>query len=96
MPSLDSDKVDAALRNKMRAEVDEDRRHYIYTVADDEGYYVATTAMSKGGKQALGANLVSKMARDLGLKTGEMTDMVRCPLSREAALAAIMFNRQQP
>lgn len=92
MPSLESDKVDRALKRKMKADVSNDPGDRYYTIFDDDGILVASTSMSKGSKHSISASMVSVMAREMSLKTDEFAGMVNCRLSREAALAAIAVN----
>ncbi len=92
MPALESDKVDKALKSKMKAEFSNDPGDRYYIISDDEGTVVASTSMSKGSKYTIDAGMVSTMAREMNLKTGEMVNMVTCTLSREGALAAITAN----
>jgi hypothetical protein len=86
MPRIDSDKMDRALRGKMKAEIDEkaDRVYYIY---DDNHDLVCSTSISQGGKETLRDNRVSAMRRQLGLETTQqLVELVDCTLSREKAL----------
>jgi hypothetical protein len=89
---LDSDKVDRALRVKMKAEC-LNRGDLYYRVYNDQGIRVGSTIISKGSKHSLGPGRVSKMARQLGLDTREQfVDLVKCPLSREDALKIMESN----
>jgi len=78
----------------MRATVQQKRRHDIYLISDASGQFLASTAMSRGGAFTISSTLVSKMAHDLCLTVDQMVGVVRCPLSRTDALAAIVHNQQ--
>ena len=92
MATLESDKVDSALRNKMKAER-RDSVDWRYIIYDSQGRQVSATRISKGAKHTLSANRVSLMARQLGLGTAkQLVDLTSCTLSREAALRIIETN----
>lgn len=92
MPTIESDKVDRALRGKMKAER-QDSRDWYYLIYNDQGILVSSTSISKGAKETLGANRVSQMARQLCLNKSQLlVDLVSCPLSREAALKIMEAN----
>jgi hypothetical protein len=55
MSTLESDKVEKSLRNKMEAER-EDAGDWFFIICDDKGDYVASTSLSKGAKHTLGEN----------------------------------------
>jgi len=89
MPRIDSDKMDRALRGKMKAEIDEkaDRIYYIY---DDNHDVVCSTSISQGGKETLRDSRVAAMRRQLGLETTQqLVELVNCKISREEALGAV-------
>ena len=76
MATLESDKVDRALRGKMKAER-LDRADWRYVVYNKEGKQVSTTRISKGAKHTLSASRLSLMARQLGLDTQQqLVDLV--------------------
>jgi len=86
MATIDSDKLDKALRGKMRAERTASGDWY-YMIKNDKGIIVSSTSISKGAKETLGPNRVSQMARQLRLnKAALLVDLVSCKLSREEAL----------
>jgi hypothetical protein len=86
MATIDSDKLDKALRGKMRAERTA-RGDWYYTIKNDKGIIVSSTSISKGAKETLGPNRVNQMARQLRLnKSTLLVDLVSCKLSREEAL----------
>lgn len=86
MAMIDSDKVDKALRGKMKAERTASGDWY-YAIRNDKGIIISSTSISKGSKETLGPNRVSQMARQLKLqKSALLVDLVSCKLSREDAL----------
>ena len=90
MPSLNSDKLERALTQKLRAVVEDDRKDRRFTIEDDEGKIVAITYLSHGWRKStpLGSNMVSIIKRELKLQTSQqLVDVVGCPLSREDYLA---------
>ena len=92
MATLESDKVDAALRNKMKAER-RDSVDWRYIVYNEQGKQLSVTRISKGAKHTLGASRISLMARQLGLDNAkQLVDLVSCSLGREAALRIIEAN----
>ena len=95
MATLESDKVDRALRNKMRAER-QDSVDWRYVIYNNQGQPVSATRISKGAKHTLSAGRISLMARQLGLNTPkQFVDLVSCSLSREDALKIIEANNSQ-
>lgn len=56
MATLESDKVDKALKNKMKAER-EDSRDWYYFIKDEEGIEIASTSISKGAKETFKSSL---------------------------------------
>lgn len=96
MPTLDSDQVARALLDKMQATT-EDRRHKFFYICDDEGRRIAQTWISHGRRHAISGSLVTQMARQLRLDTSiNLVNLVRCPLSRDEALAMMQENRAGP
>ena len=92
MATLESDKVDKVLRNKMKAER-VDSVDWRYVVYNDKGEQISATRISKGAKHTLGASRVSLMARQLGLDTPkQFVDLVSCTLSRARAIEIIEAN----
>ena len=93
MATLESDKVDRALRGKMKAEREESGDWY-YVIYNDAGIAVSSTSISKGAKHTLDSRRVSQMARQLYLNKPQLLiDLVSCPLKREEALKIIEANR---
>ncbi len=92
MPTLESNKVDAQLRGKMRAER-EDTGDWFYSIRDDQGKIVSSTSISKGSKHTLGHTRVRNMAKQLCLDTPQQfVDLVSCTLDRDHALAIMRAN----
>jgi hypothetical protein len=92
MPTLESDKVDRALRGKMKAER-QDRGDWYYTLYNDQGIAVSSTSISKGSKHTLSTQRVSQMARQLCLNKPQLlVDLVLCPLKRQDALEIMEAN----
>lgn len=92
MATLESDKVDRALRNKMRAER-RDSLDWRYIIYNDKGEQISATRLSKGAKHTLAAGRIRDMAHQLGLETSkQFIDLVSCKLSREDALKIIESN----
>jgi hypothetical protein len=91
MGRLDSDKVDRALRSKMKAER-LDRGDWYYKIYDEQGF-ISSTSLSKGSKETLRDNRVAEMRRQLGLDTSQqLIDLVECRLSGEDALKIMRRN----
>lgn len=92
MTTLESDKVDRALRGKMKAER-HDTGDWYYIVFNNQGIAVSTTSISKGSKHTLSAKRASLMARQLCLDNSkQFVDLVSCSLKREDALAIMETN----
>jgi hypothetical protein len=86
METIDSYKVDRALRGKMMAER-KGSGDWWYLVRNDNGIVVASTSLSRGAKHTLVPNRVNQMARQLRLNKPQLfVDLVSCVLSREDAL----------
>jgi len=90
MASLDSDKVQAALKTKLKCS-EEKGDHYWYTLYDDDGKTVlGRTMISHGKKHSLGSSLIHSMTRQLRLGTSaNFVAMVQCTKSREDCLTVI-------
>lgn len=90
MASLDSDKVDAALENKLGCEVDRTHAdHNIYYVRENE-VFLARTKISKGPKHTLSDTLVMLMARQLQVGgSGNLAKLVRCTMDKNECLDII-------
>ena len=94
MATLQSDKVDGMLRNKMKAER-RDSVDWRYIICNEQGEQLSATRISKGSKHTLSPGRVSLMARQLGLNTTkQFIDLVSCTLSRDEALKIIEANYQ--
>ncbi len=92
MATLESDKVDRALRGKMGAER-RDSVDWRYIICNEQGKQISITRISKGSKHTLQSDRVSLMARQLGLSSPkQFVDLVSCVLSREDALKIIEAN----
>jgi len=59
MATLESDKVDKALRGKMQADRI-DTGDWYYLIKDEGGIVIASTSLSKGSKHTLGSKRVSE------------------------------------
>src|SRR5262245_30169292 len=91
MGRLDSDKVDRALRSKVKAER-LDRGDWYCKIYDEQGF-VCSTSLSKGSKETLRDNRVAEVRRQLGLDTSrQLIDLVECRLSGEEALKIMRKN----
>lgn len=92
MATLESDKVEKSLKNKMEAER-EDAGDWFFVIYDDNGNYIASTSLSKGAKHTLSEKRVNQMAHQLRLSTSkQFVDLVRCTLSRAKALEIMKSN----
>lgn len=92
MARLESDKVEQALRYKMKAER-EDSGDWFYYIKDESGIEIASTIMSKGSKETLSDGRVSQMAKQLRFdNAGQFVQFVRCTVSREEALKTMKRN----
>jgi|SRR5947209_3444008 len=92
MARLESDKVDKALRSKMKADR-EDAGDWYYIIKDKEGLDIASTSISKGAKETLGDNRVSQMARQLRFdNANQFVQFVKCTISREDTLKIMKRN----
>src|SRR5579872_2493467 len=93
MATIESDKLDKALRGKMRAER-QDSGDWYYIIQNKQGIAVSSTSISKGAKHTLGPSRVSQMARQLYLnRPSLLVDLVSCTLNREDALKIMEVNR---
>lgn len=92
MARLESDKVEQALRYKLKAER-EDSGDWYYYIKDDEGIEIASTIMSKGAKETLSDRRVSQMAKQLRFdNTNQFVQFVRCTVNRKEALESMKHN----
>ncbi len=92
MPTLESAKVDAALRSKMAAKRIASG-DWLYEIRDDTGEVVSSTSISKGSKHTLSDQRVRQMAGQLCLNKAQLLfDLVSCTLGRDDALAIMHAN----
>ena len=76
------DKVQAALRKKGFQQTDGEHIFLVYYTVEGKKTPVRTM-ISRGSKHRdIGPNLVSRMARQCRLNTGDFRRLVNCPLSR--------------
>jgi len=93
MPSLDSDKVERALKRKLKDQVEKSTNDKFYLICNASGNEIASTSISHGPKHSLSSKRISVMARQLCLETADnLADLVRCSLSGEDALTIIEKN----
>lgn len=89
MPSLERSDVESSLVKK--GFVRDDRDHRFYRLVHEGKTTGIFTMTSHGtGYKRLGDDLVSKMAKQLKLKTKEFVDLVECPLTAEAYIALLL------
>ena len=92
MARLESNKVEQALRYKMKAER-EDSGDWYYYIKDEKGVEIASTIMSKGAKETLSDARVSQMAKQLRFdNTNQFVQFVKCTVSQEEALQTMKRN----
>lgn len=92
MTRLESDKVEKALRSKMKAER-EDSGDWYFFIKNEEGLEIASTSISKGAKETLRDHRVSQMAKQLRFdSTDQFVQFVRCTVSRDEALKTMNRN----
>ena len=92
MATLESDKIDRALRGKMQAER-KDTGDWYFVIFDNEGNVIASTSLSKGAKHTLSELRINQMAHQLRLSTSkQFVDMVKCTLGRDEALKFMKSN----
>jgi hypothetical protein len=92
MSTLESDKVEKALKSKLKAEREDSGDWYFY-IKNEEGIEIASTSMSKGAKETLRENRVSEMAKQLRFdNTRQFVQFVRCTVSRDVALESMKRN----
>jgi len=92
MATLESDDVAAALLTKMGA-VTRNKHDIYYNIFDKAGTKLASTRISHGGKETLGASRVREMALQLRLDDAtSLVNLVQCSLSREQALEMMKRN----
>jgi hypothetical protein len=70
------------------------RKHHVYFyIRDYDGSVVGYTFISNGARQPLGDYLLRQVRAQLNLETrDQLLDLVRCPLSRDAALGIMRRN----
>lgn len=84
MPVLDSGEARVQFKSKLQAEEDassKDHYFYIFRIGDR---IVATTKISRGPRHTISDDLVTRMARQLGVTAKALADAVKCPLEAEA------------
>lgn len=69
----------------MRVAEGRHRKYKLYV----EGSFIAQTMMSQGGRQDLSDNLVTQMARQIGVDRTFFEDLVSCSESRDSYLARL-------
>ena len=72
-----------ALKAKLGAEEDVQRRHVFYKLRRGE-LLLRTTSLSHGLRGTIGQPLLGLIAKQLGLTTRELEELVACTLSAEA------------
>lgn len=82
MPSLDKRDVRANLRKKGFAEEQGSRDHDFYRYDDADPVKPCYTKISYGSAKEIPSQLVSRMAKQIHLKTSQFVDLVSCELSR--------------
>lgn len=91
MASLKVGDLTSCLIDKLQA-VESQGKHKAYEVFDDQGLLVAATHISHGWRAstAIGDEMIATIRRQLRLqKNSQFTDLVSCPMSREAYLATV-------
>jgi len=92
MATLETNKVDKALRGKMQAKR-VDSGDWYYIISDDEENFIASTSISRGAKHTLSETRVNQMAHQLRLGTSKrFVALVQCTLDREEALEIMQSN----
>lgn len=66
---------------KLKAKEDRSRKHLRYKVFDDNGTFVAATHISHGVSD-INDDLLTLMARQLGIRTSELRAIIICELNR--------------
>lgn len=90
MPSLERDDVESSLSKKgFREQAGGDHRYFRLFYGDkDTGIYTKT---SRGtGYKSLGNDLVSKMAKQLKLRTGDFVRLIDCSMTYEGYVAPLL------
>jgi hypothetical protein len=91
VPSLNSTELRRALTGKLSAIEEEKRKDRKYTIFTDDGAFLASTSMSHSWQKnvAIGESMVATIARQLGLRSSELIDLVACTISRAEYVALI-------
>jgi len=73
------------LINKLGATEEPKRNHRKYTVTAEDGTFLASTSMSHGWmkKTGIGDPMVSTIARQLGVNSAQLVELVNCSITRE-------------
>ena len=84
MPSVNTGDLAACLLAKLRA-VELPGDHRVFEVYDDNGRLVARTKLSRSwrGTTPIGPPMLTLIARQLGVTSSQLADLVRCTLGRE-------------
>ena len=83
--NINQDDIEAGIKRKGFRRSNTDHRKYIlYFNGKKEG---ASTHLSHGKNEDIGAGLLKLMAKELGISTQEFLDLVSCSLSAEDYLA---------
>ncbi len=77
--AVDTSDLLRTLRSKVKAEEDPQRRHVWFKVRLG-GVVVRTTSVSHGGSGQIGQPLLGRMARQLGLTSRQLEELVVCTL----------------
>lgn len=80
---VDSGDLVRTLRSKVGADEDRQRRHIWFKVRIG-GVVYRTTMVSHGGSRQIGQPLLGRIARQLGLTTGQLQALIDCSLSAES------------
>lgn len=83
MAAVQRSELVGCLTTKIHAEQDDSRRHIWFTVRIG-GVVHATTMVSHGSERQIGQPLLGRIARQLGITTNQLIDLVSCSLSEHA------------
>jgi uncharacterized membrane protein YjjP (DUF1212 family) len=93
MATLDSDKLRRALEGKLGCYVDDKKREHIWFYLKENGVIISRTMISKGSKETLRDELLSRIGKQLGLGAGNLVKFEKCTISKEEAIQMIRLNR---
>ncbi len=91
MPALQRRAVHNALAGKLGGEEQSGKNHKAYRFTLPDGHW-RETKFSHGRRHDIPANLVSRMARQLGLTASQFQEAVDCTLSKEDFWAQLKLN----